>query len=251
MWSAAFTTLLIKLHCMRSIKAPTLSHAHEQVIKTILEKGWVLRTEDGEDTVEAEEVAIRVEDPRQEPMISPSSRFQRKFMEKYARDLLHGSPSVFEYDYHDRLFNWGSGLEHEGTPVHVNQIQYIIDKLRASPVSRRAIAITWNPATDETMADCPCLQLVQCVIREGKLHMKVVFRSNDMLTAAGANMFALAMLQEYIAGELGLPCGSYTHISLVPHIYFRRDITDIEPFCGRGSKIRPIPEVCSVCGKCP
>ena len=64
------------------------------------------------------------------------------------------------------------------------------------------------------MADCPCLQLVECVIREGKLHMKVVFRSNDMLTAAGANMFALATLQEYIAGESGLPCGSYTHISL-------------------------------------
>jgi len=50
--------------------------------------------------------------------------------------------------------------------------------------------VTWNPYVDEQLDDCPCLQLVQCLVREGRLSMKVVFRSNDMLSAAGANMFA-------------------------------------------------------------
>ena len=81
--------------------------------------------------------------------------------------------------------------------------------------------------------------------------MKVVFRSNDMLTAAGANMYALVQLQRHIAGNLGLPVGSYSHISLVPHIYHTRDINDIPPFCARGEKIRPVIEVCRICGKCP
>jgi thymidylate synthase len=91
---------------------------------------------------------------------------------------------------------------------------------------------------------------VQCLVRDGRLSMKVVFRSNDMLTAAGANMYALVHLQKYIADYLGLPCGPYTHISLVPHIYYKRDVNDIEPFCGKGEKIQPVEEVCNVCGKC-
>ena len=237
---------------MRIIKAPTLASAHEQVVRMILEKGWTLDTEDREATVEFEEVAMRVEQPGNPPMVSPCSRFQQRFMEQYARDLIEGSDSVFEYDYHDRLFNWGGGLMKEGgDEVHVDQVAYIVRKLREAPASRRAIAITWNPAIDENLDDCPCLQLVQCVSRDGLLHMKVVFRSNDMLTAAGANMFALVSLQQMIARSLELGCGSYTHISLVPHIYYRRDADDIEPFCGHGERFRPIPEVCRACGKCP
>src|SRR5512136_2226620 len=78
----------------------------------------------------------------------------------------------------------------------------------------------------------------------------VLFRSNDMLTAAGANMYALVQLQNSIADTLGLPCGTYTHISLVPHIYYIRDMHDIEPFCGKGKFIHPVPEVCHACGGC-
>ena len=235
---------------MRVIRAPDISRAHEQVVKMILEKGWVLQTEDAETTIEFEEIAMQVDTPLAEPMVSPHSRFQQKFVEQYARDLLNGSHASFEYDYHGRLFDWGERLMVDGQPVHVNQINYIVEKLKSSPVSRRAIAITWNPVIDEKLDDCPCLQLVQCVLREGKLDMRVVFRSNDMLTAAGANMYALVQLQKSIAEKLGVPCGTYTHISLVPHIYYLRDLHDIEPFCGKGAYIQPVKEVCHACQRC-
>jgi len=81
--------------------------------------------------------------------------------------------------------------------------------------------------------------------------MKVVFRSNDMLSAAGANMFALAHLQKSVADRLGLPCGSYTHISLVPHVYYLRDLQELEGFCLKGAEIRPVEQVCRSCGRCP
>ena len=235
---------------MRVIRAPDISRAHEQVVKMILEKGWVLQTEDAETTIEFEEIAMQVDTPLAEPMVSPHSRFQRKFVEQYARDLLNGSHASFEYDYHGRLFDWGERLMVDGQPVHVNQIDYIVEKLKSSPVSRRAIAITWNPVIDEQLDDCPCLQLVQCMLREGKLGMRVVFRSNDMLTAAGANMYALVQLQKSIADKLGVPCGTYTHISLVPHIYYIRDLHDIEPFCGKGAYIQPVKDVCHACQRC-
>jgi thymidylate synthase len=236
---------------MRLIRAPAIGRAHELVVKMILEKGWVLQTEDEEETIEFEEVALQVDTPLAEPMISPHSRFQQRFVEQYARDLIHGSKASFEYDYHGRLFDWGEQLTSHGKDVHVDQIAYITGKLRQSQKTRRAIAITWNPVIDEHLDDCPCLQIVQCLLREGTLSMRVVFRSNDMLTAAGANMYALVQLQKYIAGQLEVPCGTYTHISLVPHVYYIRDINDIEPFCGRGTFIRPVAEVCRACGRCP
>ena len=235
---------------MRIIRAPSLGTAHDLVVKMVLEKGWVLNTEDREATIEFDEIAMRIEHPDTEPMVSPHSRFSRKFMEKYAHDLLFGTSAVFEYDYHDRLYNWGTPLMVEETGLHIDQIAYIVRKLASSQVSRRAMAITWNPYIDEQLDDCPCLQLVQCLVRNGHLSMKVVFRSNDMLTAAGANMFALVHLQKYIAEQLGLPLGYYTHISLVPHIYYKRDVNDIEPFCGKGEYIKPATEVCRTCGKC-
>ena len=235
---------------MRVIRAPSIGRAHEQVIQMILEKGWVLNTEDDEATVEFEEIAMQVDTPLAEPMVSQHSRFQQKFVEQYAKDLLNGSHASFEYDYHGRLFDWGEKLSVDGQPVHVDQISYIVEKIRSSPNTRRAIAITWNPVIDEKLDDCPCLQLVQCVLREEKLHMKVIFRSNDMLTAAGANMYALVQLQKSIADKLGVSCGTYTHISLVPHIYFVRDIHDIEPFCGKGKLIQPVKEVCRACQRC-
>ena len=236
---------------MRLIRAPGIGRAHELVVKMILEKGWVLQTEDDEATIEFEEVAMQVDTPLSEPMVSPHSRFQQRFVEQYARDLLRGSKASFEYDYHGRLFDWGERLSSQGNEVHVDQIAYIVDKLRQSRNSRRAIAITWNPVIDEQLGDCPCLQLVQCVLRNGALRMRVVFRSNDMLTAAGANMYALVQLQKSIADQLSVPCGTYTHISLVPHVYYLRDINDIEPFCGKGTLIQPVAEVCRACQQCP
>ena len=235
---------------MRVIRAPSIGRAHEQVIQMILEKGRVLTTEDAEATVEFEEIAMQIDTPLAEPLVSAHSRFQQKFVEQYAKDLLNGSKASFEYDYHGRLFNWGERLESGGQPVHVDQIDYIVDKLRSSPVSRRAVAITWNPVIDEKLDACPCLQLVQCVLRDGKLCMRVIFRSNDMLTAAGANMYALVQLQKSIGDKLGVPCGTYTHISLIPHIYYIRDVHDIEPFCGKGTLIQPVAEVCRACRKC-
>lgn len=236
--------------CMKIIRAPTIARAHELAVKMVLEKGWALNTEDDEATIEYEELALDIEDPFAEPMASPCSRFQRRFLETYADNLLNGSEAEFEYDYHHRLFDWGERLSIDGVNVHVDQIDYIIQKLKASPESRRAVAVTWNPVVDESLDDCPCLQLVQCLLRDGRLQMKVVFRSNDMLSASGANMYALVHLQKRIADEVGAACGRYTHIALVPHVYYKRDLNDITPFCKKGLEIQPVPEVCAACGRC-
>ena len=101
----------------------------------ILQEGSFLRTENGEDTVETDEVCLRVETPFERPMSSACSRFKEAFLDSYAHNLLFGSDAVFEYDYHGRLFDWGCGLCDASGEVHCDQVRYIVEKLRASPES--------------------------------------------------------------------------------------------------------------------
>lgn len=203
---------------MKIIKSYCLGKLHELVVAHIAKYGDEVVTEDGESTLECETIALETPTPFEEPRFSEKSNIKQNFLDVYTDNLLNGSDSVFEYDYHDRLCNY----------FDVDQVQYIIDKLKAQPHSRRAQGITWNPLTDTKIKDCPCLQLVQCTVRNNKLEMRVVFRSNDMLLAFGANAYALTMLQKKIAAELGLEVGTYTHIALIPHVYNKRDAEDFE-----------------------
>ena len=64
-----------------------------------------------------------------------------------------------------------------------------------------------------------CLQHIQYMIRENKLHSIVLFRSNDACKATFMNAFALIMLQKRIADELGVEVGTYTHRANSFHCY--------------------------------
>lgn len=213
---------------LKVIRSQSLAGAHEQVIRHILRTGKKVVV-NGVSTLETEETAMIVERPLDPPRFVKWLPFDQQFMDKYANQILegnHDNKSQFEYDYHMRLFHWNTTATSE---LDANQINYIIYTLSRDLSSRRAIATTWNPIVDSRVEDVPCLQLLQCLIRDNKLNMKVVFRSNDMLLAAGPNMYGLTELQKKIALEVSakrgekIECGTYTHISLVPHIYNERD----------------------------
>ena len=231
---------------MRIIRAPTLARAHELAVKTVLEKGWVLETENEEATVECDELALVVESPESESMVSSASRFQKRFLDVYAENLLRGSDAKFEYDYHRRLFDWGERLTTAGEDVHIDQVDYIAQKLIEAPATRRAVAVTWNPVIDEDLDDCPCLQArpVPAPGREGRDEGGLP--SNDILSAAGSNIRSSTSRRRSRESR----CSNralHPHRAR-PHIYYLRDLDDIEPFCRSGTAIQPIAEVCRACG---
>lgn len=212
---------------MKLIEAPTLATAHERIIRYILESGYYQYTEDKEHTIETDCITAYIDTPFRPDRISKYAPQQEMAAKEYARQLIEGSSNKFDYTYHDQLFKWHEYHIHGIKKVH-NQVQYIIDKLTETPESRRAVAIVFDPMkhqyTDESV---PCLQMMQLLYRNGRLNMRTVFRSNDMLTASGLNMYALTQLQKYIADELDYNVGSYTHIALTPHIYYIRDSKDM------------------------
>ena len=101
----------------------------------------------------------------------------------------------------------------------INQIEYIIQKLREKPYSRRAQAITWRPLVDPYHIDPPCLQRIYMRVKEGKLIMQTTWRSRDLFRAWEANVNGMIRIQKYVADQLSVEMGHYLDFSNSLHIY--------------------------------
>jgi len=63
------------------------------------------------------------------------------------------------------------------------------------------------------------LQLLDFLLRDGKLSLTAFFRSWDCGRAAPANMYGLGKLLSYVAGEIWFPTGSLTIMAASAHMY--------------------------------
>ena len=168
-------------------------------------------------------MTFTVDNALAEPMISKLFVGDYRSLEQYTQEILDGildfevERGNWDYTYHQRM---------------ESQLPWIVDELRRNADSRRAV-ISIRNETDMELTSPACLQNIQFFIRNGSLHCKVLFRSNDAAKAAFMNAFALIMLQRRIAGQLGVPVGSYTHRANSFHVYER----DYEMFDGYARRI--------------
>ena len=215
---------------MISHRLPTISAAHQWFMHNLIWNHNEIETEDGETTWEMLRPAyVEITCPKDD-RIHPKSSFQLQKCEEYAKQLMEGTFSEFDYTYHDRLFSYDS-FSISGNKTY-NQIGRLIQHLKAEPNTRRALAITWNPRYDSyrdaEMATVPCLQYIQFLYRNNRLNMICLFRSEDMLQAFGPNAYGLVRLMEHVSTEVGVPMGTYMHIVTVPHLYPVRDKADLQ-----------------------
>lgn len=179
------------------------------------------------------DATIVITDPLAEPMISKVSPYDPYQLEKYRQEMLDGildfevERGKWHYTYHQR---------------YAPQLPFIIRDLKRNPDSRRAIMVIRDPSKDMDDPNPACLQTIQCFIRNGKLEMTVLFRSNDAYNASFGNMFALIMLQKRIADELGVDVGRYTHNANSYHVY-ERDWEALNNACKRITKSRDIEDI--------
>jgi thymidylate synthase len=113
------------------------------------------------------------------------------------------------------------------------QVTELCKKLAEDPNSRRGVMVTWNPLLDSQSLEPPCMNWLQVVIRNGIVHLRVLFRSQDMLLGLPENLVGVTALLEDIESRLtvnGLECkaGTLTLISTIPHIYKKRDADDLD-----------------------
>ncbi|MBS3051852.1 MAG: hypothetical protein J4428_00585 [Candidatus Aenigmarchaeota archaeon] len=120
--------------------------------------------------------------------------------------------TVYTYGQRLRAYPTESGKQ-------VDQIRFLINKIRECEVSRRAVAALWYPLEDQTEKSPACLTQIQILQNEGKIHLFATVRSHDMFKAGLLNAFGLRALQSEIANELKMKLGKLSITSNSAHIY--------------------------------
>jgi len=209
----------------------TLPEVWEKSVVECWEKGDGFRTEYDKPTDPPSKdctALLVVKEPFSEPRIHRAFPGGLDDLEIYRQEVVDGvhdhwvcpEEGKWSYTYHQRM----RAYEIDGETV--DQIQYVIDKLSETPHSRRAQAITWNPAVDPTVDDPACLQRMWFRLNDAnQLILQVSIRSNDAFKAAFMNMFAFTELQREVAAAITqrtgteITVGDYVHFANSYHIY--------------------------------
>jgi hypothetical protein len=103
-----------------------------------------------------------------------------------------------------------------------NQLNNCIKSLIKTPETRRAVISIYCGPDDLNGAggvNTPCTLNFHFLVRNGKLNMKVMMRSNDIVLGLTNDIFTFTMLHEYVSIKTGIPLGSYSHFASSLHLY--------------------------------
>ena len=222
-------TALANEHIGVVVKAKTVSEAWQKAVLECWNKGAEVPTEYGEKSKELLGLTVVVEEPFAEPRVHRGDLLVavKDSLKKYYDEVLRGTldhavkEGKIHYTYHERLFSY--------PPKAIQQIDFIIKKLRETHYSRRAQAITWDPEKDIGVDSPPCLQRVWCTVRDGKLVFNTCWRSRDIFRAMHMNILALTELQKMVSEQVGVEVGPYLDFSSSAHIN-EKTYGDVERF---------------------
>ena len=104
---------------------------------------------------------------------------------------------------------------------NIDQVDYVLELLRNNQSSRRIMTNIFDFEDLKDMNLEPCAYGTQWLVKEGKLHLILNQRSQDMLAANGWNTMQYAALLHMFAQCAGLEVGTLTHNIGDCHIYDR------------------------------
>ena len=102
---------------------------------------------------------------------------------------------------------------------HIDQMQRVLDQIRADPSSRRIIVSAWNVGELEKMALAPCHTLYQFHVAHGRLSVQVYQRSADVFLGVPFNIASYALLLHLVAQQTNLKAGDLVWTGGDCHIY--------------------------------
>lgn len=190
----------------------------------LVEKGADVKVR-GQWSKELLDVATVIEEPRRRVHIVPGRNANPFLALSEALHILAGrNDTASLFPYNKRILEFSDDGEHlygAYGPRIASQIMQVVKRLRTNPNDRRAVLSIWKPEdlVVETR-DPPCNDMVIFKLRDGRLHMTVFNRSNDLHWGLYAvNLCQFSILQEYIAVRLQVDLGQQTHLSNSLHIY--------------------------------
>jgi len=216
---------------MHVIKASNVRDALIQAVQYLTTHGLIEETRAGEALVAQEPVCIHYENPKQHVLLNPvrdanpffhlmesmwmlAGRDDAAFLEYYIKDFskMFGKDGIIMDAYGHR---WRYGYRYD-------QLDEIVSQLRKDPYTRQAVLQIWGAGRDDLRAysSKPCNLTAVFRIQNQFLNMTVYNRSNDLIWGCcGANAVHFSILQEYLAGRIGLPMGQYWQVTNNLHMY--------------------------------
>jgi thymidylate synthase len=199
--------------------------------------GSGVRTQDGRsgNTREILHCALTVENPRarwvlsRKPSINPAFAIVESFW------ILAGRNDAKLINFWNPALPRFSGQtdRYPGAYGHRLRKHYELDQIEAAfkvlsvnPNGRQVMLQIWDPRTDMPLpdgtpaaADIPCNICSLIKVRDGRLEWLQLLRSNDLFRGLPYNFIQFTILQEVMAGWLGLELGSYNHVADSLHVY--------------------------------
>lgn len=103
---------------------------------------------------------------------------------------------------------------------NANQFKNAFEKLKSSPHTKHAIIQIFKPEDIFTNTkDLPCTICLQFFIRDNKLELYTMMRSNDVIMGFTHDVFCFTFIQEIMARKLGCELGTYNHYVTSLHLY--------------------------------
>ncbi|WP_432558416.1 thymidylate synthase [Granulicoccus sp. GXG6511] len=111
---------------------------------------------------------------------------------------------------------------------HIDQIQQVVESIRANPDSRRHIVSAWNVGELDKMALPPCHAMFQFYVapapadaadQRARLSCQLYQRSADLFLGVPFNIASYALLTHMVAQICGLGVGDFVHTLGDAHVY--------------------------------
>jgi thymidylate synthase len=144
-----------------------------------------------------------------------------------------------EYSYKDKN---GQLQTTPGVKHGVDQLQFIIDELRANPTSRRLFMSSWNPNQLNQMCLPPCHISYQFYVENGHLSCMMVQRSADVFLGLPFNIASVALLIHLVANIVGLEPGKI-YISIGDAHIYEDHLEPIRVQLGRSGMDYDLPKI--------
>lgn len=183
----------------------------------------------GMTTTEVMGVHLCLTDPRRRLVDLPPARvINPAFAVAEALWILSGSDEPWIFDYNRALTRYTDNGRLQGAygprirswRGRIDQLDQVRRLLGRDPDSRQGVIQLFDPERDTRgHRDVPCTLGYRFFLRSGRLHMHTTMRSQDLWLGFPYDVFVATLLQELMAGWLGVELGEYHHYVDSLHLY--------------------------------
>jgi thymidylate synthase len=108
---------------------------------------------------------------------------------------------------------------------NIDQVDQVIKILKDDPNTRRAVLSIYSPSDlfNLESKDIPCNTSIYLKIRNGKLDMTVLNRSNDLFLGVPYNVLVFNAILKFIAFKLDIDVGRQLHFTDSLHLYKKNE----------------------------